>query len=80
MTDLRFESLFKVCPVSHSAPAHPDPAAAAHANNPARWLVGFNLNDADSVAVAEQYRLRRGVPEANALGLDLPVEELITAA
>ena len=66
--------------MSHSDPAHPDPAAAAHGNNPARWLVVFNASDADSVAVAEDYRLRRGVPEVNMLGLDLPAEEVITAA
>ncbi|MFW6336188.1 MAG: hypothetical protein ACOC3G_03575 [Phycisphaeraceae bacterium] len=50
-----------------------------YANNPSRWLVVFNAGDADSVAVAEDYRLRRGVPEANMLGLDLPGDEVITA-
>lgn len=46
-----------------------------HADDPTRWLVVFNRDDADSAAFAEAYRAARGVPYANLLGLPLPTGE-----
>lgn len=66
--------------MSHLDPDNTAPADSLYGNNPARWLVVFNTADADSVALADAYRLRRGVPETNMLGLDLPTTEVITDA
>ncbi len=49
-----------------------------HAADPARWIALFNRSDADSVVLAQSYRVVRGLPWANLLGLDLPSDETIT--
>lgn len=51
-----------------------------YADDPARWLVVYNTAVADSVAWAEFYRQRRGVPYANLVGLNLSTAEVIDAA
>lgn len=51
-----------------------------YADDPARWLVIYNRDDADSVAFAAAYRAARGVPFANLLGLPLASAETIDAA
>ncbi|MEM1108717.1 MAG: hypothetical protein AAGH99_08510 [Planctomycetota bacterium] len=50
------------------------------AHDPARWLVIYNTNDADSSVWADSYRQTRDVPNANLLGLNLPTDEVIDFA
>ncbi len=49
-----------------------------YADDPARWLVVYNRDDADSTAWAEWYEVERGIPRANMLGLTLPTDESIS--
>jgi uncharacterized protein (TIGR03790 family) len=58
-------------------PASVEPAGE-FADDPARWLVVYNAQLADSVAWAQAYRDARAVPYANLLGLDPPTTETIT--
>ncbi|MAE62304.1 MAG: hypothetical protein CMJ49_13225 [Planctomycetaceae bacterium] len=61
------------------APATPD-----HAGDPRRWLVLYNTNNPDSIAWADQYRQRRGVPYANLVAVaygsdeDMSIPELLS--
>ena len=46
-----------------------------HAGDPRRWVVLYNTADVDSVAWADHYRQKRGVPYANLIGLSLSTDE-----
>lgn len=46
--------------------------------DPARWLVVYNRDDADSRAWVQTYRQARSTPLANLVGLSLPTAEHIT--
>ena len=72
-------------------PKHSQPPADGHsgqstlptrddAADPARWLVVFNSDHAESEDWAEAYRVARGVPQANLCGLSLPLSETIDLA
>lgn len=67
MTDAGVSSLVESNPISHAGEPH-------------RWLVIYDLNNSDSLAWAEAYRLRRGIPSVNLCGLDLPGSETLTPA
>jgi len=51
-----------------------------YADDPARWVVVYNRDSADSAAFAQAMHDRRGVPYANLVGLALPAGETITQA
>ncbi len=48
-----------------------------YADDPRRWAVIYNTALADSVVWAEHYRVARGVPCANMIGLSLPADEVV---
>lgn len=50
-----------------------------HANDPRRWLVVYNSSDPDSTAWAGLYRDRRAIPNLNLCGLNLSMDEVISA-
>lgn len=52
----------------------------AFADDPARWLVIYNLDDADSRSWAATFAAQRDVPHANLLGLSMPLDETIDEA
>jgi hypothetical protein len=54
--------------------------AEPHAGDPARWLVLYRADQAESVAWADRYRLARGVPLGNLLGLTTADAESVDAA
>lgn len=54
--------------------------ASPHADDPARWVVLYDRGNPESVAFADAYRSRRGVPFANLIALDAPTGETLTAA
>ncbi|MEQ9454372.1 MAG: hypothetical protein RLN76_07250 [Phycisphaeraceae bacterium] len=56
------------------------PATSEGVGDPARWLVLYRVSDADSVAWAEEYAIRRKVPYANLIGLDVPADESVDVA
>jgi len=55
------------------------PPKSSFADDPARWLVIYNAAEADARQWVETYRLRRGIPFANLLGLSLSSDEVISA-
>ncbi len=54
------------------------PPSSDYADDPSRWIVLYNRDNADSVAWVQYYRDARIVPYANLVGLSLPVDEVIT--
>ncbi|MEM9914547.1 MAG: hypothetical protein AAF911_06280 [Planctomycetota bacterium] len=48
-----------------------------YADDPARWLVVYNIAESESRTWAEAYRKARFIPHANLLGLNLPITETI---
>lgn len=60
-------------------PVRVDPGSV-YADDPARWLVVYNASSADAATWAEAYRVARGVPLANLLGLALSGDEVIDGA
>lgn len=50
---------------------------STYADDPRRWLVLYNAAVPDAVTWVEAYRVARGVPFANLLGLSLPTQETI---
>lgn len=54
--------------------------SSEHADDPARWLVLYNINAADADQWAQAYRDLRDVPYANLVGLDVSTDETIHAA
>jgi len=64
---------------SYIGPVTIDPVSP-YADDPARWLVIYNRDVADSVAWAESYRQARGVPLANLVGLSLDTAEVINSS
>ncbi len=55
-------------------------AGEVHGGDPARWLVVYNVNDAESVQWAEAYRAARSIPYANLFGADVGSGEVIDSA
>jgi len=64
---------------SYIGPVHVSPSSP-YGDDPTRWLVVYNNADPDASSWAEAYRLARGIPFANLLGMALPTTEIIDAA